>query len=145
MELIATIKESWGWAGLDPAQVVGDNDFGNLIIKDHAGRYWRLCPEDPSCKLIAQNRVELDALSHDQKFLHSWYMRELVVQARSAIGPLRHGYKYSLKIPAILGGEYGGSNLASTPLQELVSLAGSVAKQIDGLPDGAKVRLVVTE
>ena len=145
MELIATIKESWGWVGLDPAQVVGDNDFGNLIIKDHEERYWRLRPEDPSCNLIAHNRAELDALSHDQEFLHSWYMRKLVAEARSALGPLRPGYKYSLKIPAILGGEYGGSNLASTPLQELVSFAGSVAKQIDTLPDGAKVRLVVTE
>jgi len=72
-------------------------------------------------------------------------MRELVAQARSALGPLRPGYKYSLKVPAILGGEYGGSNLASTPLQELVSLSGSIARQIDQLPDGARVRLVVTE
>jgi hypothetical protein len=145
MELIATIKEFWSWVGLNPVQVVGDNAFGNLIIKDAEGRYWRLSPEEPTCNVIAQSRTELDALSHDQTFLHGWYMRELVSQARASLGSLRPGYKYGLKIPALLGGEYGGSNLASTPLQDLVSLSGTIAKQIAGLPDGAKVRLIVTE
>lgn len=46
MELIAIVKEAWGWTGLDPDQIVGDNDFGNLIVKDQSGCYWRLCPED---------------------------------------------------------------------------------------------------
>ena len=37
MELIAIIEDAWGWTGLQPDQIVGDNDFGNLIIKDVAG------------------------------------------------------------------------------------------------------------
>ena len=145
MDLVATIKDAWGWVGLNPVQVVGDNSFGNLIVKDNDGRYWRLCPEDLTCTVVAQNRLELDALSQQQEFLHHWNMAELVAQARSALGALRPGYKYSLKVPAPLGGEYSASNLATTPLQELVSLSGSLAKQTAGLPAGSKVRLVVTE
>ncbi len=145
MELIAIVKEAWGWIGLDPEQIVGDNDFGNLMIKDHSGRYWRLCPEDLYCEVVAENRSELDALSHDQEFLHDWYMTALVEQAKESLGPLRPGYKYCLKIPGAVGGTYGGDNLASVPLHELVIASGHIAKEIKDLPDGAKIRLSVVD
>jgi len=60
MTLIAIVEESCGWTGLKPALIVGDNDFGNLMVKDPEGRYWRLCPEELSCKVIASTKVELD-------------------------------------------------------------------------------------
>ena len=69
MSIIEEIEESWGWVGIEPVEVVGENDFGNLMIKDVKGRYWRLCPEDVYCKIVAQNKVELDRLSTDQEFL----------------------------------------------------------------------------
>jgi len=145
MELVATIKAAWGWVGIEPVQVVGDNPFGNLIVKDSLGRYWRLCPEDLYCKVIAQDRAELDALSSEQQFLHDWYAVELVQSSKAVLGPLRPGYRYGLKIPGPLGGEYGGSNFASMPLSELVAASGDVARQIAHLPSGARVRLTVTE
>jgi hypothetical protein len=145
MELIAIVKESWGWAGLDPGQIVGDNDFGNLMVKDHSGRYWRLCPEDLYCRVVAESRAELDVLSHSQEFLRDWYMTELVAQAKERLGPLRPGYKYCLKIPGLLGGEYGGDNVASIPIGELISASGHIARQLADLPDGAKVRLSIVD
>ena len=96
MELIAIIEDAWGWTGLDPEEVVGENDFGNLMIKDQSGRYWRLCPEDLYCKVIADSRAELDALTQDPEFLHDWYMTELVQQARESLGPLPPGFKYCI-------------------------------------------------
>ena len=143
MQLVAIIEASWGWAGLKPLLVVGDNAFGNLIVKDVEERYWRLCPEDLYCKVIAASRAELDTLSSDQDFLHDWNMTELTRQAKERLGPLRPVFKYCLKIPGALGGEYGGDNLATMSLEELVSTYGSMAKQIDQLPDGARVSLVV--
>jgi len=145
MELVATIKAAWSWAGIEPVQVVGDNPFGNLIIKDSRGRYWRLCPEDLYCKVIAQDRTGLDALSSEQKFLHDWYAVELVNSARATLGPLKPGYRYALKIPGPLGGEYGGSNIISLPLGELVAASGHIADQVAQLPSGARVRLTATE
>src|SRR5690606_10561723 len=136
MELVAIIKEAWGWTGLEPNQIVGDNDFGNLIVKDQNGRYWHLCPEDLYCKVVAQSREELDQLSQDQEFLRDWYMSELVQQARERLGPLRPGFKYCLKIPGTLGGEYGGENLAAISLSGLISASGDIAQQILDLPDG---------
>ena len=145
MSLVDEIRQFWGWVGLDPVEVVGENDFGNLMIKDVDGKYWRLCPEDCYCRVLVSNREELDALSTDQAFLHDWYMRALVQLAHEKCGPLVEGKKYCLKIPRILGGEYDGDNLAVAPLVELVRISGDIAKQTQDLPDGAKVRLRVVD
>ncbi|MCL2310548.1 MAG: DUF1851 domain-containing protein [Proteobacteria bacterium] len=143
MELVEEIRQSWGWAGIEPAEVIGENDFGNLIIKDKSGKYWRLCPEDCYCEVIAENRAELDAVSRNQEFLEDWYMANLVSLANAQCGPLSEGRKYCLKIPGILGGEYGGDNLATAPLVELVRFSGDIARQTQGLPDGSQVNLRV--
>jgi hypothetical protein len=139
------IAHAWGWTGIRPFEVVGQNDFGNLMVCDVDGKYWRLCPEDLYCRVVANTRSELDALSADQTFLHDWYMSALVEQAKAVAGPLFPGWKYCLKIPGPLGGEYGGSNLASISLEELIEASGYIAHQIEGLPDGAKVELRITE
>ncbi|MGE8099523.1 T6SS immunity protein Tdi1 domain-containing protein [Pseudomonas fluorescens] len=144
MGLIEEIEKAWGWAGIKPSQVVGDNDFGNLLIKDVAGCYWRLCPEDLYCNRVANDHAELDVLSQSQDFLHDWHMEALVEQARDRLGLLRPGYKYCLKLPAVLGGEYEGGNLATISLHELVAVSGHLAKEIDDLPDGAQIRLNLT-
>jgi hypothetical protein len=145
MDIVEEIKESWAWVGIEPIEVVGENDFGNLMIKDVEGKYWRLCPEDLSCKVVAQNRAELDALSTNQEFLADWYMEALVEAARDKLGPLEEGRKYYLVIPGVLGGEYGISNIKTLPLVELIRLSGDIGKQIKDLPDGAQVKLKVVD
>ena len=145
MDLLSAVESAWGWTGLRPTAVLGDNPFGNLIVKDVADRYWRICPEDLSCTVVADTRADLDILSKDQQFLHDWYMAALVLRAEQTLGPLRPGYRYCFKIPGVLGGDYGGENLATLPLVELIAASGHIAQQIQELPDGAQVRLVVTD
>ena len=140
MNLISSIERGWSWIGLKPALVVGENDFGNLMVKDTQDHYWRVCPEDLTCTVVANNRAELDALNQQQDFLHDWYMVSLVEEARRLLGPLRPGYKYCLTIPGPLGGEYGGTNLAMLSLCELIEVSGEIARQIKSLPDGAKIQ-----
>lgn len=143
MELTAIVEAAWSWTGIKPDQIIRDNDFGNLIIKDQSGRYWRLCPEDLYCKVIASSKAAFDQLSQDQEFLQDWYMRELVQHAWDRLGRLQPGFKYCLKIPGALGGEYGGDNLATISLDGLISASGDIARQIEGLPNGAQVDLSI--
>jgi hypothetical protein len=140
-DLLSTIRESWGWVGLDPEQVVGENDFGNLIIRDERGRCWRLCPEDLYCRVIAEDRAKLEELSNDQAFLKDWYVKSWVEDARATLGALRLGYKYYFVTPGVLGGRYTPDNMQQLSLTELISISGDIARQIDGLPDGATVRI----
>jgi len=145
MNYIEEIKNAWGWVGIEPISIVGENDFGNLIIEDTQGLYWRLCPEDVYCEVVANSRQELDTLSADQEFLHDWYMQSLVNQAKEKLGTLNEGYKYHLVIPSVLGGAYDISNIEKAPLVELIRLSGDIALQIKELPDGANVELKVVD
>jgi hypothetical protein len=145
MNLVDEIRQSWGWVGIEPIEVVGENDFGNLIIKDEDGKYWRLCPEDCYCEVIANNRSELDQLSTDQEFLHDWYMSALVSLANDKCGPLTEGRKYCLKIFGVLGGDYGADNLATAPQVEIVRFSGDIGRQIKDLPVGSQVKLRVVD
>ena len=144
MRLLDEVRSAWGWVGIEPVELIDDNDFGNLILKDIHGQYWRLCPEDLYCEVVARSREELDRLAMDQEFLRDWYMRTLVDQAFQRLGVLAPGRKYCLKIPGVLGGEYGGDNLGTIPFDELISASGHIAQQIADLPDGASIKLSVT-
>ena len=145
MDLITDIREAWGWAGIDPLEIVDENDFGNLIVKDTESKYWRICPENIYCKVVANNREELDRLFRDQEFLADWYMTALVEQARERVGSSTGGRKYCLVIPGVLGGAYDASNIKSVPLDELVRLSGDIGRQIRDLPDGAEIELKVVD
>jgi hypothetical protein len=74
MITVDEINEAWGWVGLNAEEVLGENAFGNLIIRDDEGRYWRLAPQDLCCEPVAEDRAALDALSYNQEFLNGWYM-----------------------------------------------------------------------
>lgn len=145
MDIIEVIREHWSWVGIEPHDVVGENDFGNLIIQDIHGKYWRLCPEDVYCEMVAHNKEELDALSTNQDFLHDWYMQELVDKSVQEYGQLESGRKFYLVTPGPLGGAYNVSNIKTAPLIEIISLSGDIGHKIVGLPEGSKVELKVVE
>jgi hypothetical protein len=128
------INNAWGWIGLNAVAVLGENPFGNLLLLDDEGRYWRLRPQDLLCEPVACNAEAAAALSYNQAFLDEWYMPELVHLAEATLGPLVDDWKYCLKIPRSLGGEYQRDNLAMVPLSELIRFAGEGAQQFDGLP-----------
>jgi hypothetical protein len=145
MQLLDDVRSAWRWVGIEPVELLDENDFGNLILRDERGQYWRLCPEDLYCEVVASNRDELDRLSKDQEFLEDWYMRDLVDQAFQRLGALAPDRKYCLKIPGVLGGEYGGDNLGTISLDELIKASGHIAQQIADLPDGTSIKLSVTD
>ena len=145
MALIEIVRSAWGWCGIDPVEVIGQNDFGNLVLKDKAGCYWRLCPEELSCELLTHDQKELDALSTDEVFLRDWHMTALKGLALERLGVPPEGSVYCLKIPGVLGGAYGGDNLATMELEQLIGASGHIASRIKELPDGARIRLQVTE
>jgi len=145
MHLLDDVRSAWGWAGIEPVNVIDDNDFGNLLIEDIRGQYWRLCPEELYCKVVAGNSEELNCLVKDPEFLSDWHMRALVDEAFQQLGALAPGCKYCLKIPGVLGGKYDKANLGTISFDELIRASGDIAQQIAGLPDGTFFELSVTD
>lgn len=145
MTLVEEIREAWGWTGIIPTEVVGQNDFGNLIVRDGEGRYWRICPEELDCQVIANTREQLDELAVNQDFLSDWYMGAVAELAKAKFGALPEGRKFCLKIPGVLGGKYEESNIGIISLAELIRASGQLALETRDLPDGAQVRLSVID
>lgn len=141
--MLDTIREAWGWIGLDPAEVVAENAFGNLIVRAADGTYWRICPEELSCEVVARSAEEFAVLSRGDDFRTDWEMARLVEQARAKLGPLTADRCYCLKLPAVIGGAYDAANMGTISRKELVSFAGDLAEQIKDLPDGAQVQIKI--
>ena len=129
MHIPALLNEAWGWCGLNAVEVMAENDFGNLLIADAAGAYWRLCPEDLRCEIIASDESQFAALLENQDFLHDWYMQDLAQEAQQALGPLDGEEKFYLRLPAPLGGAYAVDNVARITLAELIVLSGELARR----------------
>jgi hypothetical protein len=142
--MLDIIRNSWGWTGLEPAEVVSSNPFGNLIVRAVDGAYWRICPEEWSCVKIAQSAIELTTQLAADKFRIDWEMSRLVELAGERQGPLSDGMCYCLKIPAVLGGSYEAENLGTITLNELIEFSGSMAEQIKDLPDGSQIKIEIT-
>lgn|SRR5512135_356095 len=143
MNLLDTIKNAWGWSGLAPAGVLEINAFGNILVTARDGQVWRICPEELRVDVVAASRAALENVRRQPEFSEDWNMTAMVDEARRRLGRPADGRCYCLNVPGVLGGEYGGDNLATIPLTELIASSGDLAKQISELPEGAEVRLNV--
>jgi hypothetical protein len=143
MDILEAIAGGWKWKGIEPVQIIDQNAFGNVIVRTRTGAFWRICPEELDAKPIADSEARLEAVRNAPEFILDWKMDLLVQKARRVLGEPGQGRCYCLKIPAVLGGEYDDANIGTITVSELLSFSGDLAKQIDDVPDGSKVRLIV--
>lgn len=125
------INACWGWTGLAAVEVLAENDFANLLLRDEAGAVWWLCPQHLCCQPVAPHDEAFDALSYDQEFLQHWYAAEITRAALAALGPLSADRKYCFTIPIALGGSATPANLSTAPMAALIRCAGEVAEALD--------------
>lgn len=139
--MIEVINDSWKWMQIEAKEVVATNFFGNIIFSDREGKFWRLCPEELSCDLIAVDEMGLDDVMSGEEFKTDWEMKNLVEIATSKLGDLQEGRVYCLKFPPVLGGLYDESNIGTIAHEELIRFSGDMAFQIKDLPDGTKIKI----
>ena len=120
------------------------NAFGNLLIQDKDDRFWRICPEELICELVAEDEELFEKLLLDSEFLSDWEMVRFVQVANQNLGTLEAGSCYCLKLPAVVGGTYNPDNFGKVSIVELIETSGKVAQQIQTLPDGAQIQFDIT-
>ena len=141
--MISVIRDAWSWIGLDAVEIVATNAFGNYLVRDAEGAYWRVCREELSCKKIAQDESAYGALLSDAGFLADWELQHLLELAVQKFGSPTADRCFCLKMPGVFGGRYVLENIGTISRDELVSFAGDMAHQIKDIPDGAKVELKI--
>lgn len=143
--LIDAARQGWGWVGLEPKRLVAVNAFGNLLLEDATGKYWRISPEELFAKIVADNEATYSDLMADADFLEDWEMVRLVELAARTVGAPEPGGCYCLKLPGVLGGEYHSDNLGVISIEELILSSGDIAHQIKDVPDGGTVQIQIVE
>lgn len=139
-DVLEAAARGWSWKIGRPVHLIAQNAFGNVIIENDCGLYWRIIPEDVKSVLLADSLEELEIERAKKEFKLDWNMEVLVEKAEAALGPLAQGECYHLVIPGPLGGEYNISNIKKISAAELLDFTGFVAKKIEGLPDGTKIK-----
>lgn len=139
--MINEINKAWNWKGFNATEIIRTNDFGNVIFKTDKNEYWRICPEETSCKKIAESELEFDRLSTDSEFIEDWEMTNIVAIAKSELGEFVENQKYCLKMSAVIGGEYDKSNIGKISFVEQISFSGDLGFQIKDLKDEQKIKL----
>ena len=84
--LVDQINRYWGWTGLNSAEVVGRNEFGNFLVLDKDGTFWRICPKQLACDIVADTPAEFESLINDPEFNLDWQMSAIVEIARQKFG-----------------------------------------------------------
>jgi hypothetical protein len=137
--MIDIINKFWYWTGVNAKEIINTNEFGNIIFKSDRNEFWRICPEELSCSLIAKTLDEYERITQGSDFTTDWEMKTLVDLALCILGRLNSDEKYCLKLPAVLGGEYKANNLGKITFKEQIEFAGELGKKIKDLPDGTKI------
>jgi len=135
------IQKYWGWLGFEVKEVVEENDFGNIIFKTKTGEYWRICPEEVYCRIIADDVQAYRVAMYDREFKSDWAMEEYVEIAERKHGELKEGFKYCLKLPGVFGGEYIKENMGIVEFDKLIQFGGEMGEKIKDLPDGERIDL----
>ncbi len=143
--LLDAVRQAWGWVGIEPKQMVAVNVFGNLLLKDTVGRYWRICPEELFAKIVADNEQSFNGLMADADFLKDWETVRLGELAVRELGAPDAGKCFCLKLPGVLGGEYQPENFGVTTIEELILSSGGMALQIKDVPDGGTIQIGIVD
>ena len=139
--MVETIPNAWSWTGINPAEIVYINLFGNLIVKDVGGIFWRICPEGLTRLKIATDYNKFTELWRNENFQLDWKMAKMVEVAEKKLGPLQKDECYCFKLSPVVGGKYDAANLAKISLKELIAFSGDFAEQIKDVPDGGQVEI----
>jgi len=138
--LLESIQEGWGWAIGTPMRVIAINSFGNVVVQNSKGQFYRIIPESLEYVFLCDAEDDLEEVMKDSKFAFDWDMKLLRDQAEHALGRLSTNECYHLVIPAPLGGAYDLTNIKKIPIGEWLSFTGFVANKIKDLPDGAQIK-----
>ena len=126
--------------------------FGGLFLeKQSGGVFWLECATG-LIERVADNAEAFDRFLGGERDaiwrqrVDEWFLPAFVRRLHEAGKKPGPGQCYGLTIlPIFEGGRYAIENVFVAPRREWLSCTGSVHRQIEDLPDGAKVQFVVKE
>ncbi len=144
-EIIKVIYDAWNWVIPDVKKVLAVNSMANVLLVDHAGRYWRICPEELSAVVIATSDAGIQSVYEDPDYKADWQLLGLIDEAEEKFGILEIGQCYALIKPAVIGGDYSTENMRVAAINEYLAFTGDIAYQTKDLKQGDKVQICLID
>jgi hypothetical protein len=133
----------WRWLCPQSLTVINRNAFGDLFVRDEAGRVHMLDVGSGDFSLIAESVPEFAVLAKTPEKREEWFAeRETKAAAERGLVP-GPGQCIGFYPPAVSVECEGLNSAYVTDLYDNVGWLGDMHMQIAMLPDGAKVRIVV--
>lgn len=141
----AALLEEWSWLLPPKSKVLFLTRAGDLFVE----------LPDQSVQMLDVGLGELQRVAADQNELHKmisepdvareWLMMPVVDQLVANGLELGSDQCYGFRQLPIFGGAYSVENRVVLPVREHLGASGCLHRQVAELPDGAKVRIELTE
>jgi len=140
-----SLLSDWRWLVQPDFTPVLMTAFGDLFLRDEAGRIHFLDLMSGEFKPVAASQEEFDRLCDDREQRRSWFIGSLLMEVRKLRGGLAVGECYSCKTPLSLGGRLEADNFERTDLEVHYSILGQLHQQTRHLPPGTKIDSIKIE
>ena len=140
---VERLLAEWRWLCPQPMTLVARNAFGDLFLRDEAGRIFQLEVAIGRTIQIAQTEAQFLELSGNKADRERWFA-EADEFAAAGQGLKPNGDQcIGFKIPLVFAQSGSPSQAYVADLYEQVSFLGYLHRQIAELPDGSKVQLEI--
>lgn len=142
-EAVEQLAESWGWMLREPFVPVLFSVLGDVFLEPDSGGVWWLNTGTGDLTRVAESVPEFRELLGTE-LADEWFMPELIARLHAAGKIAGPGQCYTyVTLPVFAEGKYEVANLNPVQAHEHFGLTGHILREIQSLPDGAKVRVSV--
>jgi hypothetical protein len=139
------LLSEWRWLCPQPMALVARSAFGDLFLRDEAGKIFKLDIAIGQMKEVAKSETEFRDLAPTKEKREQWFAES------DELAAIERGLKPSqdqcvaFKTPIMFAGAGTPNNAYVGSLYEQVSFLGDLNRQLSQLPDGSKVQFRVVK
>jgi Domain of unknown function (DUF1851) len=142
-EALAELYEAWAWFLPQPFEPVVVSTLGDIFFQQGTEAVFWLNTGTAEITQVAESRPHFLELLKGEDY-DNWFLPNLIGKLKEAGKQLKPDYCYTyVTLPIFNEGTFEVSNLNPVPASEHFGVTGSLHHQLQGLPDGARIKLTV--
>lgn len=139
------LLEEWSWLLPSGSRAFLLTRAGDLFVESPDQSIHMLDVGVGELQRVANDQNEFNQMVNDPEIARQWLMIPIVDQLVANGSALKPEQCYGFRKLPIFGGTYSIENRVVLPIREHLGASGCLLQQVAELPDGAKVRIEVTE
>ena len=140
----STLLQHWSWCVPAGHHLVCVRQLGDAFLSAPDRSVWRLDAGGGTLERVADHELQWRTKLRDPDTVDLWSGRVLVARLIQSGLSLAPGQCFTYRQSPILGGTYNPSNFKVVSVQQHFATWGPLLESIKDLPDGTKVKFVVT-